>query len=125
MSVGGGLVREKHRDRLSEIVRRLNERFGDNYSDGAAASVISAILEALSHDADLQGQAAVNGEAQFAESQKVVQSFRRVLLQVRGETAPLIDDIIADSDMLAELEKALPPMLLEALKKEAESGVME
>ena len=119
MSVGGGLVREKHRDRLSEIVRRLNERFGDKYSDGAAASVISAILEALSHDAELQGQAAVNGEAQFAESQKVVQSFRRVLLQVRGETAPLIDDIIADPDVLTELEKALPPMLFEALQKAA------
>lgn len=115
-AIGSGAVHEKHRTKLQEIIDKLNERFGDKYGDGTPALVMGQVIGRLAQDPDLIHQAEVNTPEQFAESPVLPKAFTKAVVGVRDETPAFMDDLLGDSNLFAELSKALPAMLYEFLK---------
>ncbi|WP_270413713.1 type I restriction endonuclease subunit R [Microbacterium maritypicum] len=120
-AIGSGAIHEKHRSALEEIIGKLNERFGDKYGLGAVDLTVNHIMGKLAVDYDLARQAEVNTPQQFAESPALPKAFAKAVIEVRDETPLLVDDMLSDSGLFAELSKALPAMLYEYLK-DKESG---
>ncbi len=58
----------------------------------------------------------MNTPQQFAESPSAAEAFAKAVIEVRDETPLLVDDMLSDSGLFAELSKALPAMLYEFLK---------
>jgi type I restriction enzyme R subunit len=115
-AIGSGAIHEKHRSALEEIIGKLNERFGDKYGLGAVGLTLDHIMGKLAVDYDLARQAEVNTPQQFAESPALPKAFAKAVIEVRDETPLLVDDMLSDSGLFAELSKALPAMLYEFLK---------
>jgi type I restriction enzyme R subunit len=115
-AVGSGAIHDKHRSALEEIVQKLNERFGDKYAPGAVDFTLNHIVGRLTLDDDLARQAEVNTPEQFAESPALPKAFAKAIVEVRDETPQIVDDMLGDSGLYAELSKALPAMLYEFLK---------
>lgn len=115
-AIGSGAIHEKHRSALEEIIGKLNDRFGDKYGLGAVDLTVNHIMGKLAVDYDLARQAEVNTPQQFAESPALPKAFAKAVIQVRDETPLLVDDMLSDSGLFAELSKALPAMLYEFLK---------
>lgn len=115
-AIGSGAIHEKHRSALEEIIGKLNERFGDKYGLGAVDLTVNHIMGKLAVDYDLARQAEVNTPQQFAESPALPKAFAKAVIEVRDETPLLVDDMLSDSGLFAELSKALPAMLYEFLK---------
>jgi len=115
-AIGSGAIHEKHRSALEEIIGKLNERFGDKYGIGAVDLTVTHIMGKLAVDYDLARQAEVNTPQQFAESPALPKAFAKAVIEVRDETPLLVDDMLSDSGLFAELSKALPAMLYEFLK---------
>lgn len=115
-AIGSGAIHEKHRSALEEIIGKLNERFGDKYGIGAVDLTVTHIMGKLAVDYDLARQAEVNTPQQFAESPVLPKAFAKAVIEVRDETPLLVDDMLSDSGLFAELSKALPAMLYEFLK---------
>ncbi|WP_431864330.1 type I restriction endonuclease subunit R [Microbacterium paraoxydans] len=115
-AIGSGAIHEKHRSALEEIIGKLNERFGDKYGNGAVDLTVNHIVGKLAVDYDLARQAEVNTPQQFAESPALPKAFAKAVIEVRDETPLLVDDMLSDSGLFAELSKALPAMLYEFLK---------
>jgi len=116
-AIGSGAIHEKHRSALEEIIGKLNERFGDKYGVGAVDLTVTHIMGKLAVDYDLARQAEVNTPQQFAESPALPKAFAKAVIEVRDETPLLVDDMLSDSGLFAELSKALPAMLYEFLKR--------
>lgn len=116
-AIGSGAIHEKHRSALEEIIGKLNERFGDKYGIGAVDLTVTHIMGKLAVDYDLARQAEVNTPQQFAESPALPKAFAKAVIEVRDETPLLVDDMLSDSGLFAELSKALPAMLYEFLKR--------
>lgn len=115
-AIGSGAIHEKHRSALEEIIGKLNDRFGDKYGLGAVDLTVNHIMGKLAVDYDLARQADVNTPQQFAESPALPKAFAKAVIEVRDETPLLVDDMLRDSGLFAELSKALPAMLYEFLK---------
>jgi type I restriction enzyme R subunit len=115
-ALGSGAVHEKHRSALEEIIEKLNERFGDKYTPGAVDLTVGHVMGKLAVDAELVQQAEVNTPEQFAESPALPKAFSKAIMEVREETPQIVDDVLGDSGLFAELSKALPAMLYEFLK---------
>lgn len=115
-AIGSGAIHEKHRTALEEIIGKLNDRFGDKYGVGAVDLTMSHIMGKLAVDYDLTQQAERNNQQQFAESPALPKAFAKAVIEVRDETPLLVDDMLSDSGLFAELSKALPAMLFEFLK---------
>ncbi|WP_431790378.1 type I restriction endonuclease subunit R [Microbacterium paraoxydans] len=115
-AIGSGAIHEKHRSALEEIIGKLNERFGHKYGNGAVDLTVNHIVGKLAVDYDLARQAEVNTPQQFAESPALPKAFAKAVIEVRDETPLLVDDMLSDSGLFAELSKALPAMLYEFLK---------
>lgn len=115
-AIGSGTIHEKHRSMLEEIIGKLNDRFGDKYGPGAVDLTVNHIVGKLAVDYDLARQAEVNTPQQFAESPALPKAFAKAVVEVRDETPLLVDDMLSDSSLFAELSKALPAMLYEFLK---------
>ncbi|TFB16433.1 type I restriction endonuclease subunit R [Microbacterium sp. 3H14] len=115
-AIGSGAIHEKHRSALEEIIGKLNERFGDKYGIGAVDLTVNHIMGKLAVDYDLARQAEVNTPQQFAESPALPKAFAKAVIEVRDETPLLVDDMLSDSGLFAQLSKALPAMLYEFLK---------
>lgn len=115
-AIGSGAIHEKHRTALEEIIGKLNDRFGDKYGIGAVDLTMSHIMGKLAVDYDLTQQAERNTQQQFAESPALPKAFAKAVIEVRDETPLLVDDMLSDSGLFAELSKALPAMLFEFLK---------
>lgn len=115
-SIGSGAIHEKHRSALEEIIGKLNDRFGGKYGTGAVDLTVTHIMGKLAVDYDLAQQAEVNTPQQFAESPALPKAFAKAVIEVRDETPLLVDDMLSDSGLFAELSKALPAMLYEFLK---------
>lgn len=115
-AIGSGAIHEKHRSALEEIIGKLNDRFGDKYGVGAVDLTVTHIMGKLAVDYDLAQQAEVNTPQQFAESPALPKAFAKAVIEVRDETPLLVDDMLSDSGLFAELSKALPAMLYEFLK---------
>ncbi|WP_285034974.1 DEAD/DEAH box helicase family protein [Plantibacter sp. ME-Dv--P-095] len=115
-AIGAGAIHEKHRTALDEIIGKLNDRFGDKYGVGAVDLTMSHIMGKLAVDYDLTQQAERNNRQQFAESPALPKAFAKAVIEVRDETPLLVDDMLSDSGLFAELSKALPAMLYEFLK---------
>jgi type I restriction enzyme R subunit len=123
-AVGSGAIYDKHRSALEEIVRKLNERFGDKYEIGAIDLTLNHIIGKLATDDDLARQAEVNTPEQFAESPALPKAFAKAVVGVRDETPQIVDDMLGDSGLYAELSRALPAMVYEFLKENAVPGVL-
>jgi type I restriction enzyme R subunit len=119
-ALGTGVIHERHRSKLEEIIAQLNERFGDKYSTGTVGTTVTHILGKLAVDEDLVAQADANNASQFAESPVLPAAFIKAVVDVRDETPQVIDDLLGDSSLLDELSRALPSMLYEYLKGQAE-----
>ncbi|MGV2900521.1 type I restriction endonuclease subunit R [Microbacterium sp. AGC62] len=115
-AIGSGAIHEKHRSALEEIIGKLNDRFGDKYGVGAVDLTVNHILGKLAVDYDLARQAEVNTPQQFAESPALPKAFAKAVVEVRDETPLLVDDMLSDIGLFAELGKALPAMLYEFLR---------
>jgi len=114
-AIGSGAVHEKHRSALEAIIAKLNERFGDKYSPGAVDLTVGHIMGKLAVDVALFHQAEVNTPEQFAESPALPKAFTKAVMDVREETPQIVDDMLGDSGLFAELSKALPTMLYDFL----------
>lgn len=121
-AIGSGAIHEKHRSALEEIIAKLNERFGDKYGIGAIDFTLNHIVGKLTIDDDLARQADVNTPEQFAESPALPKAFTKDVVEVREETPQIVDDLLGDSTLYAELSTALPAMLYEFLKEKAQPG---
>ncbi|WP_395245531.1 type I restriction endonuclease subunit R [Agromyces sp. MMS24-K17] len=115
-AIGSGAVHEKYRSALEAIIAKLNERFGDKYTPGAVDLTVSHIMGKLAVDVELVHQAEVNTPQQFAESPALPKAFTKAVMDVREETPQIVDDVLGDTGLFAELSKALPAMLYEFLK---------
>ena len=115
-AVGSGLVHEKHRSALEEIIAKLNERFGGQYGDGAVGPVVDHVMSKLAVDVELQAQARANSPQQFAESPDIEHRFANALMEVREETPQIINEIVSDADIFRMLSRELPTMLYELLR---------
>ena len=115
-AIGSGAIHEKHRSALEEIIGKLNERFGDKYGVGAVDLTVNHIVGKLAVDHDLARQAEVNTPQQFSESPALPKAFAKAVIEVREETPMLVDDLLGDDGLFAELSRALPAMLYEYLK---------
>ncbi|WP_262003764.1 type I restriction endonuclease subunit R [Microbacterium sp. Mcb102] len=122
-AIGSGAIHEKHRSALEEIIGKLNDRFGDKYGVGAVDLTVNHIMGKLAVDYDLARQAEVNTPQQFAESPALPKAFAKAVIEVRDETPMLVDDMLSDGGLFAELSKALPAMLYEFLKKNGDQSV--
>lgn len=60
----------------------------------------------LAVDYDLARQAEVNTPQQFAESPALPKAFAKAVIEVRDETPLLVDDMLSDGGLFAELSKA-------------------
>lgn len=118
-ALGSGILLEHHRSRLDEIIGKLNERFGDKYSEGAVSNTVIHILSKLATDPELASQAEVNTPEQFEESPIIQTAFVKAAVSVQDETPQVVDDILSDQGVYDELSKALPVMLYEYLKEQA------
>lgn len=118
-AVGSGMISEKHRDTLEEIIRALNERFGDEFSDGTVPRTLRTVVEKMATDDRLKAQAKANTESQFGESTFLGQAFLAALLGVRSETPSFIDKVLSDDQSLTMLQTKLPAMMWEYLNKAA------
>lgn len=114
-AIGSGTIHEKHRSALDAIIAKLNERFGDKYGPGVVAGTMSNIVVNLANDQTLADQAEANTSQQFAESPALPKAFISAIMGARDQTPLLVDDIFNDTDLFAELSKALPAMLYEYL----------
>jgi type I restriction enzyme R subunit len=110
-AVGSGAVYEKHRSALGEIIRKLDERFGEKYETGAIDLTPDHIISKLATDDDLARQAEVNTPEQFAESPALPKAFAKAVVGVRDETPQIVDDMLGDSFLYAELNRAMPAMV--------------
>ena len=113
------MISEKHRDTLEEIIRALNERFGDEFSDGTVPRTLRTVVEKMATDDRLKAQAKANTESQFGESTFLGQAFLAALLGVRSETPSFIDKVLSDDQSLTMLQTKLPAMMWEYLNKAA------
>lgn len=77
-------IYEKHRSAPEEIIRKLNERFGDKYEAGAIDLTLNHIIGKLATGDDLARQAEVNTPEQFAESPALPTPFAKAVVGVRG-----------------------------------------
>lgn len=121
-ALGSGAIHDKHLSALEEIISKLNERFGDKYGVGVVDGTVGNIVTRLAHDENLAHQAEVNSEQQFAESPTLPKAFMQAVVSVRDETPQLMDDLLGDPHLYAELSKALPAMLYEYLRGGAAKG---
>ncbi len=118
-AVGSGMIPEKHRDTLEEIIRILNERFGDEFGNGMVPNTLRTVIDQMAADERLKEQAQANTESQFAESTFLGQAFLAAMLGVRQETPQLIDRVLADEQTLSLLQRKIPAMMWEFLNKAA------
>lgn len=118
-AVGSGMIAEKHRDTLEEIIRSLNERFGDEFSDGAVPRTLRNVIEVIGNDERLKTQAKANSESQFAESTFLGTAFVTAMLSAREETPAVIDRILSNEQVMSMLSTKLPAMMWEYLNKAA------
>lgn len=118
-AVGSGMIAEKHRDTLEEIIRTLNERFGEEFSDGTVPRTLRTVVEKMATDERLKAQAKANTESQFSESTFLGQAFLTALLGVREETPQFIEKVLADDQSLTLLQTKLPAMMWEYLNRAA------
>lgn len=102
-AVGSGMISEKHRETLEEIIRVLNERFGELFSDGTVPRTLRTVVERMATDDRLRAQAKANTESQFAESTFLGTAFLHALLGVREETPQFIDQLLGDEQTLTLL----------------------
>ena len=65
---GSGVVQDKHKMRLSEIVRAINDLFDGDITDGDAVSYVETMKAKLMESPILIEQAAANGKEQFSNS---------------------------------------------------------
>ena len=65
---GSGAVQDKHKMRLSEIVRAINDLFDGDITDGDAVSYVETMKAKLMESPILIEQAAANGKEQFSNS---------------------------------------------------------
>ena len=66
--IGSGLVREKEKAHLAEIISKLNEIYGTDTSDGDQLSQLTTLNEKILESTILQKQAAGNSKEQFSNS---------------------------------------------------------
>jgi type I restriction enzyme R subunit len=66
--LGSGMVREKEKAYLSEIIEKLNTLFGSDTTDGDQLSYATTLAEKTLESKKLQKQAANNTKEQFAHS---------------------------------------------------------
>jgi type I restriction enzyme R subunit len=66
--LGSGQVQDRQKKRLAEIIEALNDLFLGDLSDGDKVSFFEGLRTKMLESETLQEQAAVNGEAQFANS---------------------------------------------------------
>jgi len=118
-ALGSGVIHERHRTRLDEIIQMLNERFGGSYSIGALDMTVTHIMGVLSRDEDLILQAEVNTPEQFAESPVLPNAFIKAAVSVQEETPQVVDALLSDQGILDLIAKAFPAMLYEYLKEQA------
>ena len=67
-AAGTGGVQDKHKQRLSEIVRAINDLFEGDISEGDAVSYCDTLKAKLMESEILIAQAAANGKEQFSNS---------------------------------------------------------
>lgn len=118
-AVGSGMIAEKHRDTLEEIIRELNERFGDEFSDGAVPRTLRNVIEVIGNDERLKTQAKANSESQFAESTFLGTALVTAMLSAREETPAVIDRILSNEQVMSMLSTKLPAMMWEYLNRAA------
>lgn len=116
-AVGSGIVREKHRDKLEEIIRKLNDRYADQFGETAVRTTIGAVITTMADDDDLADQAMVNTEDKFPESSAIIPAFLRALLGVRDTTPAIIDGILADDRLRKDLSNGMGALLYDELRK--------
>lgn len=116
-AIGSGAVHEKHRDELQKIIDKLNERYGGKHPPGAVDYTFNNVLMRLSRDEELAEQAQHNTSHQFEESPALPRAFARAMMRARSETPQIIDDVLGDSEIFAELARAIPAMLYETFRK--------
>ena len=119
-AIGSGAVHEKHRTALEEIIEKLNDRFGDKYTQASMGHNLGLVVGKLAADAELVHQAEVNTPEQFKESPALLKSFTKAILEVREETPRFVDDVLGDNALYKEIGKALPAMLYEFLKAQTD-----
>jgi type I restriction enzyme R subunit len=66
--LGSGQVQDRQKKRLAEIIEALNDLFVGDLTDGDKVSFFEGLRRKMLESETLQEQAAVNGEAQFANS---------------------------------------------------------
>ena len=121
-AIGTGLIREEHRSRLAEIIEKLNQRFEGKFTEESVAGAMTNIITVLALDKGLEQQGKVNTDAQFKESTVLPKAFLSTLLKVRTDTPGLIDEILADDEIMSELARELPYMLLDHYRELTKAG---
>lgn len=66
--LGSGQVQDRQKKRLAEIIEALNDLFTGDLTDGDKVTFFEGLRAKMLESETLQEQAAVNGEAQFANS---------------------------------------------------------
>ena len=98
---GTGPAADPEQERLSEIIARINERFGTAWTEQDRL-VFQAAADDLVDDAELQNQAANNDEATFRDH-VFPEHYLRALLGRRDRDSDLIYTYLDSDDLQAEV----------------------
>lgn len=116
-AIGTGVVRDKHRDALARIIQKLNERFGDKFSNDDLSIVFGQIINRMVDDSELAKQARVNTAKKFAESTSLLPALIRALLGTRKVTPEIIDELMKDEQLMGEISHEIGPIVRPELRK--------
>ena len=98
---GTGPLTDPDQERLSQLIARINERFGTDWTDEDRL-VFEAAAGDLVGDAEIQNQAANNDEATFRDH-VFPERYQKALLSRRDRNSGLIYDYLDSAELQAEV----------------------
>ena len=106
---GGGRFHEPDVEPLSQIIQRLNERFGTTFGPGDAVAFYGAIADKLTQRADIQRAAAVNSPENFLLL--MAKEFQSGVLDQLGVAENLALTYIDNPELQTEILRAYLPFV--------------
>ena len=115
---GSGAVQDRHKQRLAEIVRAINDLFEGEITEGDAVAYVETMKAKMLESPILRAQAAVNGKEQFSNSPNLHGAMMTAIMALRAANQSMSTQAMNSADIQAQLMSVLlgPAGLYEELR---------
>lgn len=125
---GSGQVQERHKLRLAEIVRAINDLFEGEVTEGDAVSYVDGVLKAKMLESEtLRAQAAANTKEQFANSPSLQDELLRAIMDAMAVHQTMSKQALDSEGIQARILSVLlgPGELWQALRGDSGGDVAQ